>query len=94
MLIAARSMGRPSRLLRRVSVTNSSISLPTWSEDPISTLPAACAGVRVPVAPPAKYSGGLRNAVSSGIESSVTAPLAGSSVFRATVSSSMEWPNR
>ena len=30
MLIAARSSGRPTRLLRSASVTNSSISLPTW----------------------------------------------------------------
>ena len=30
MLIAARSSGRPTRLLRTASVTNSSISLPTW----------------------------------------------------------------
>ncbi len=54
------------------------------------TLPAACSGVRVPVAPPAKYSGGFRNAVSSGIESSFTAPVPGSTVLRATSSSSIE----
>ena len=35
MLIVGRSSGRPSRLLRSVSVTNSSSSLPTWSDEPI-----------------------------------------------------------
>ena len=41
MLIAGRSNGRPSRLLRRVLVTNSSISLPTWSDMPMMIAVAA-----------------------------------------------------
>ena len=51
MLIVGRSSGRPSRLLRRVSVTNSSISLPVWSEEPMKTLPAPAAASSVPARP-------------------------------------------
>ena len=77
MLIEGRSSGRPSRLLRRVSVTNSSISLPVWSEEPSSTEPAP-APACTPDAPDRreslKNSGGFRNAVSNGSELSVFVP--------------------
>src|SRR4051812_376931 len=94
MLIVGRSRGRPSRLLRRVSVTNSSSSLPTWSDDPMTMLPAACSGVYGVAVLLLKYSGGFRNALSSGSELSVVTKVAGSSSRRATVSSSIECPNR
>ncbi|MCY1218714.1 hypothetical protein D9M72_306630 [compost metagenome] len=45
MLIAARSSGRPTRLLRRASVTNSSISLPTVRVTPRTMAPAAASAV-------------------------------------------------
>ncbi|MCY1425117.1 hypothetical protein D9M71_408990 [compost metagenome] len=57
-MIAARSSGRPSRLLRSASVTNSSISLPAWRVTPRTMAPAASSGL-VPLA--AKASG-LRKA--------------------------------
>ena len=60
----------------------------------MSTLPAACCGVRVPVAPPAKYSGGFKNAVSRGTDSSLVVPVVGFAVVRATSSSSIECPKR
>src|SRR4051794_1764395 len=94
MLIVARSRGRPSRLLRSVSVTNSSSSLPTWSDDPMTMLPAACSGVYGVAVLLLKYSGGVRKALSSGSELSVVARVAGSSSRRATVSSSIECPKR
>jgi hypothetical protein len=49
MLIVGRSSGRPSRLLRSASATNSSSSLPIWSDMPMAIAPAACSGVYVPV---------------------------------------------
>ena len=83
--------------MRRVSVTNSSSSLPTWSEDPITIAPAACSGVYFgafgSVWLLSKYSGGLRNALSSGSELSCTVPF-GSTTLRATSSSSIECPKR
>ena len=45
MLMAGRSSGRPSRLLRTASVTNSSISLPTWRVTPRTMAPVASSGV-------------------------------------------------
>ena len=93
MFRAGRSSGRPSRLLRSVSVTNSSSSLPTCDEEPIATDPAAFSGVSGPADPPLKNSGGLRNAFSRGSELSDFAPN-GSTLVRATVSSSMECPKR
>jgi hypothetical protein len=86
MLIAARSIGRPSRLSRSVSVMNSSSSLPTWSVMPMTTSAAACAGVS---RPPSVYAPGLRKPSSSVIEWSEP-----SARVRAMVSVSIEWPNR
>ena len=105
MLIAGRSSGRPSRLLRSVSVTNSSISLPVWSDEPITIgadrLPRRVRrAIRVPGSRVdrrvSKNSGGFRNAVSSGSELSfsVVEPSALWMLVRATVSSSIEWPKR
>jgi hypothetical protein len=85
MLIAARSSGRPSRLLRSAPVTNSSISLPTCRDMPRKTLPAAASGEEYP----ALYAGGLRKAWIS--ERLFEVP---SAFFRSTVSVSIEWPNR
>ena len=80
MLIVGRSSGRPSRLLRRVSVTNSSSSLPTWSDEPMTMRAGGLLGrvlrrVSGRVWPLLKYSGGLRNAVSSGSELSCFVPF-------------------
>ncbi|MCY1418252.1 hypothetical protein D9M71_338060 [compost metagenome] len=58
MLIAGRSSGRPSRLLRSASVTNSSISLPSWRVRPRTMAPAASSGV----GPLAAKASGLRKA--------------------------------
>ena len=58
MLMVARSSGRPSRLLRSASVTNSSISLPSWRVVPRTMAPAASSGV----GPLAANASGLRNA--------------------------------
>ena len=44
-LRVARSSGRPSRLFRSTCVTNSSISLPVWSDEPMTMAPAAASGV-------------------------------------------------
>ncbi len=79
-------------MLRRVSVTNSSSSLPVWSDEPMTMAPAAASGVYV-LAPLWKNSGGLRNPLSSDTELSTLAPEA-STFSRATVSSSIEWPKR
>ncbi|MCY1496690.1 hypothetical protein D9M68_306310 [compost metagenome] len=85
MLMVARSSGRPSRLLRRASVTNSSISLPCWRVVPRMMAPAACSGVR----PLLANSSGLRKAATRPI--SLLAKLES----RRSISSvSMEWPKR
>ena len=84
MLIAARSSGRPSRLSRRVGMTNSSIPLPVWPAMPWMTAAAPSSGWS---RPSSVNSAGFRNASSSG-RSSVPKPS------RATVGVSMECPNR
>ena len=61
MLIAARSSGRPSRLLRSASVTNSSISLPTWRVTPRTMAPAASSGVRAARGEGERVEEGLRS---------------------------------
>src|SRR4029450_8845329 len=58
MLMAGRSRGRPRSLLRRASVTNSSISLPACRVTPRMMAPAASSGV----GPLAAKASGLRNA--------------------------------
>src|SRR5262245_16706416 len=50
-LIAGRSSGRPTRVLRTDEVTNSSSSLPTCFERPLMRLPAASAAVNDPFIP-------------------------------------------
>jgi hypothetical protein len=89
MLIVGRSSGRPSKLLRRVSVTNSSISLPVWSVIPIAMDPAASSGVSCPAVPPSLNAGGLRKPESNGMLFSDP-----SAFVRAIVSVSIECPNR
>ena len=51
MLSVARSSGRPSSLLRRASVTNSSSSLPTWRRHAAHESPAAWSAVSGVAAP-------------------------------------------
>ncbi|MCY1284044.1 hypothetical protein D9M70_329370 [compost metagenome] len=85
-LIAARSSGRPSRLLRSAPVTNSSISLPSWRVVPRTMAPAACSGVSVPFW---SNSSGLRNASIRPISLETKFGLR-----RSMVSSSIEWPRR
>ena len=89
MLIVARSSGRPSRLLRRAPVTNSSISLPTWRVMPRTIEPAAASGLSVPAGPPSLKASGLRKPSISPM--SLSEP---SAFLRATVSVSIEWPKR
>ena len=89
MLIVAKSRGRPSRLLRSVSVTNSSSSLPTSSDIPMMMLPAASSEVSGPAVPPLVYSGGLRNPLSS--EMSLVLPRMSSAVPSAKSSPGRSW---
>ncbi|MNX70978.1 hypothetical protein BSF40_50270 [Pseudomonas sp. ACN5] len=87
---AGKSSGRPSRLLRKASVTNSSISLPTWRVTPRMIAPAASSAV----APLPANASGLRKAAirpscESGLFGSVSSGLnAGSK--RSTVSVNIE----
>src|SRR5262249_3840582 len=48
MLIAGRSSGRPTRVLRTDEVTNSSSSLATCFDRPLISVPAACAALSDP----------------------------------------------
>ena len=64
--------------MRSVSVTNSSSSLPTWSDIPMMTLPAASSEVSWPSGPPSVYAIGLRNPSSS--EMSLLVPAMSSDV--------------
>ncbi|MNZ44331.1 hypothetical protein D3C78_619610 [compost metagenome] len=84
-LIAARSSGRPSRLLRSASVTNSSISLPSWRVVPRTMAPAASSAL----SPPSAKASGLRKASIRPI--SLDTKLGSR---RSTVSVSIEWPKR
>ena len=85
MFSVAKSSGKPSRLLRSVSTMNSSSSLPTWSDEPITMLPAAASGLSVPAVPPLKNAGGFKKPLSNGIELSDPSAL-----VRAMSSSSIE----
>ncbi|MCY1296700.1 hypothetical protein D9M69_371690 [compost metagenome] len=95
-MMAARSSGRPTRLLRRASVTNSSISLPTVRVSPRTMAPAASSAL----GPLAAYARGLRKAAIRPIcwslvgcsGSTVTGLKLGSK--RSMVSVSIEWPKR
>ena len=58
MFSAARSSGRPTRLLRSAEVVNSSISLPVWRDMPRRMAPAAAAAST----PAASKASGLRKA--------------------------------
>ena len=62
MLIAARSRGRPTSVLRTESTMNSSSSLPTDRDSPRTRLPAAWAAFSVPSAPPSLNATGFRKA--------------------------------
>ncbi|MDT4885136.1 hypothetical protein FQZ97_1213450 [compost metagenome] len=85
--MVARSSGKPRRLLRRASVTNSSISLPVCRVMPRTILPAASSADRTPLSLNAS---GFRKA---SIRSMLPASLKSVS-SRSTVSVSMEWPKR
>ena len=89
MFRVARSRGRPTRLLRSASVTNSSISSPRWFTMPRMTAPAPALASSTPAVPPSVKAIGLRNA--SIREMSFFEP---SALVRATVSVSIEWPKR
>ncbi|MNE48240.1 hypothetical protein D3C80_1426900 [compost metagenome] len=94
MFSAGRSSGRPSRLLRSASVTNSSISLPSWRVTPRMIAPAASSAV----APLPANASGLRKAAIrpscwSGLSGSADTGLNDGSK-RSTVSVSIEWPKR
>ncbi len=67
-------------------MTNSSISLPTWRDEPRMMAPTAWSAVR----PPSLKATGLRNASNRSMLFSVTS----SAAVRATSSLSMEWPKR
>jgi hypothetical protein len=86
MFKAARSSGKPTRLLRSASLMNSSISLPTWRDMPRTTSPIASASSMVPSLSNAT---GLRKAWISPMSSAASSPSS-----RATVSVSIEWPKR
>ena len=82
-LIAARSRGSPTRLLRKAPVTNSSISLPVCRVMPRMIEPAMTSASALP------NSTGLRKASIRPMSLDCMSKL-----NRSTVSLSMEWPKR
>ncbi|MCY1373295.1 hypothetical protein D9M68_615420 [compost metagenome] len=95
-MMDARSSGSPTRLLRKASVTNSSISLPTVRVRPRTMAPAASSAL----GPLAAKARGLRNAAIKPICWSLVG-CSGSAVTglklaskRSMVSVSIEWPKR
>ncbi|MNF74404.1 hypothetical protein D3C84_564340 [compost metagenome] len=91
-LMVGRSSGRPSRLLRRASVTNSSISLPVCRVMPRTMAPAAWSALTVTVPVPL-----LSWLNASGLRKASISPMELSLKFgskRSTVSVSIEWPKR
>src|SRR5262249_61644835 len=102
MLIAGRSRGRPTRLLRTEEVTNSSSSLPTCLTRPLISVPAACGAVNDPLVTPLVgggspgarlYDSGLRNALNRRIGTVVVVP-SGFCIWPLRNSGSIEAPSR
>ena len=88
MFNVGKSSGKPTKLLRRASVTNSSISLPVWRVSPRMTAPVAAA-VSTCTPPSVSNARGLRKAAINPCGSSVILKSS-----RSTDSFSIECPKR
>ncbi|MNI02684.1 hypothetical protein D3C73_555700 [compost metagenome] len=93
-LIAARSSGRPSRLLRSASVTNSSISLPTWRVMPRMIAPAATSASWSMLAKASGFKNAWIRPIGAGSPSSLTKTCWNCGSSTSICSVSIECPKR
>ena len=88
MLSVGKSNGKPTRLLRSASVTNSSISLPVWRDKPRMMAPVAASTLTCTPPNTSNASGFRKAAIKPCGSAFMSKPI------RSTDSFNMEWPKR